>query len=205
MDTKKKSGLELIEDNEANRKNFNPLRNKRDNAHCMCKDKRDFLKKILSFTQSRNGVDVETETYWGRAARLRLQFVSEAAFRVQMFPLNEEPVRLNEVFSFRPYEHISVEEDAQYLLVSTSRVQLKIRKFPFEMIVFLDGEELTKEQVNDYDVGRNYKAAPIGFTVDENNRVSSAFESMYMYSDESFYGFGEKFTDFDKRGQKITV
>ena len=54
-------------------------------------------------------------------------------------------------------------------------------------------------------LGQKYKSVPTGFSVDENGRVTDTFETMYMYSDEAFYGFGEKFTDFNKRGQKICV
>ena len=47
------------------------------------------------------------------------------------------------------------------------------------------------------------KNLPVGFTYDENKEIIGVNETMYLYADEEFYGFGEKFTDFGKRGQTI--
>ena len=46
------------------------------------------------------------------------------------------------------------------------------------------------------------KYLPLGFDRDDEGRVIRVRESMYMYAGEAFYGFGEKFTEFNKRGQK---
>ena len=71
--------------------------------------------------------------------------------------------------------------------------------------VELDGRELTLEQIKDHNVDQKYKAVPTGFTMDGNGDITDAYTTMYLYTDEVFYGFGEKFTDFNKRGQRITV
>ena len=73
------------------------------------------------------------------------------------------------------------------------------------MTVELDGEILTKEQIKDHNVDQKYKAVPVGFSVDEEGHIINAFETMYLYADEEFYGFGEKFNTFGKRGQTVTV
>ena len=66
-------------------------------------------------------------------------------------------------------------------------------------------EILTLEQIRDHNVDQKYKAIPVGFTVDETGKVINSFETMYLYCDESFWGFGEKFNSFNKRGQTVTV
>lgn len=92
-----------------------------------------------------------------------------------------------------------------FIYAKTARLELRFRKLPWEMTVILDGKELTGEQIKDFNVDQRYKSLPCGFALDDDGRVLHTYETMYMHCDESFYGFGEKFTDFNKRGQKITV
>ena len=99
-----------------------------------------------------------------------------------------------------PYQ---VEETEEYLSVRTLRMEIRIKKLPWEVSTYLDGRLLTKEQIRDSNVDNMCKYLPIGFDCDEEGKVIRVRESMYMYSDEAFYGFGEKFTEFNKRGQKI--
>lgn len=166
---------------------------------------KDFLNKILAYSAEAAGAFFEVETFRKRKAAVQIEFVGETAFRFRMFPEEAASPRLNEVFSFQPYENSQVSEEDDFIVLKTKRVTLTIRKCPWEMTVFLDGEELTREQIKDHNVDQKYKAVPVGFTVDENGKVTDAFETFYMYCDETFYGFGEKFTDLNKRGQKITV
>jgi len=109
------------------------------------------------------------------------------------------------VFDFPACAEPVIEEDALFLTARTSRLKLSFRKCPWEMTVELDGEVLTREQIRDHNVDQKYKAVPVGFTVGADGTVINAFETMYLYSDESFWGFGEKFNSFNKRGQKVTV
>ncbi len=89
------------------------------------------------------------------------------------------------------------------LTASTGRMTLRFGKRPWELSVFLDGKLLTRENVCDANVDNMCKYLPIGFDCDEQGQVIKVRETMYLPSDESFYGFGEKFTGFDKRGQVI--
>lgn len=166
---------------------------------------RDFLDYITAYRPETDGISFEVATYRGGAARVVVSFVSETAFRFQMFPGGEMPEFRNTVFDFPTVQIAETEEDELFFRVKTPRLTLSFRKCPWEMTVILDGEVLTREQIKDHNVDQKYKSIPVGFTVDEAGRVINSFETMYLYSDESFWGFGEKFNSFNKRGQKVTV
>lgn len=70
------------------------------------------------------------------------------------------------------------------------------------MSVYEEGELLTKEQVFDTNVDNRWKYLPTGWHYDEEGKCCRIHETMYLYSDEAFWGFGEKFTDLNKRGQQ---
>lgn len=173
-------------------------------SHFNVSGKKDFLSRIVAYEPDASGASLEVETYRGCQALVRITFVQDTVFRFQMFPEKDNSPRLNEVFSFRPYDKVSVIEEEDAVCLATQRLKLIIRKCPWELTVVLDGEELTREHIYDR-AGEKYKADPVGFTVDKDGRVTDAFETFYMGTEESFYGFGEKFTGFNKRGQKITV
>ena len=166
---------------------------------------KDFLDYITAFQAQPDGVSFLVRTFRGNTARVCITFVSETAFRLRMLP-NDAPPRLNnQVFDLPGVPGIQVREEDLFITAGTSRLTLSFRKCPWEMTVILDGDVLTREQIKDHNVDQKYKAIPIGFTVDENGQVINAFETMYLYCDEEFYGFGEKFNSFGKRGQTVTV
>jgi len=166
---------------------------------------KDFLDYITAYQPEADGVSFCVNTFRGGKALVKVAFSSPTVFRFQMFPNMTIPEKLNEVFSFPPYEQVQVTEELMFIVLRTERVALIFRKCPWEMRVFLDDELLTMEQIKDHNVDQKYKAVPVGFTTNEAGHVTDVFETMYLYADESFYGFGEKFTGFNKRGQKITV
>lgn len=166
---------------------------------------KDFLDYITAYEADEGGISFEVSTFRGAKALVKVAFISETAFRFQMFPRMETPRLLNQVFGFPAAAAVSVEEKDLFITASTSRLTLTFRKCPWEMTVVLDGEELTREQIKDHNVDQKYKAIPVGFTVDDSGNILNAFETMYLYSDEGFYGFGEKFNSFNKRGQTVTV
>ena len=174
-------------------------------CHYAHEGKKDFLDYILAYRAEADGISFRVCTYRGRTALVKITFASETVFRFQMFPTGEAPETMNSVFDFPTAEIARVEEEELFFHVSTPRLKLSFRKCPWEMTVELDGEELTREQIRDHNVDQKYKAIPVGFTVGDEGKVINAFETMYLYCDESFWGFGEKFNSFNKRGQTVTV
>lgn len=96
-----------------------------------------------------------------------------------------------------------LKESEHWYEYGNDQIRVRFRKEYWEMSVSLMGKELTKEQIFDTNVDNRWKMLPLGFCCDETGRCTSVYENMYLYSDEAFWGFGEKFTDFNKRGQVL--
>ena len=181
-----------------------PLKVEKGFAHFNTSGEKDFVSRILAYELSDGVFRFETETFRGRTAEVCVAFISDTAFRLRMFPL-ERPQRLNPVFEFESTPSVSVRTDGEFLYFETSRTVLQFRCCPWEMAICLDGEELTREQIRDYNVDQKYKAIPLGFSTDAEGRVTDCFDTWYLYTDEAFYGFGERFNAFNQRGRKLTI
>lgn len=163
----------------------------------------DYLVGINDYSVLNDGVEFEIDTYKKDKATVVLNFVSDTAIRFRLYPSCNKNCFCNEVFNFNGNKNFKVDEDLQFIYMKTDRVEVKVRKRPWEVSYYFDGKLVTKEQISDSNVDNMCKYLPIGFEYDENKKVKKVHETMYMYSDEAFYGFGEKFTEFNKRGQKI--
>ena len=163
----------------------------------------DFLTGVLGYTDRGDGVVIEAGTYRNKKAAVLIQPLSPSSYRFRMYPEGKEPDFTNEVFSLEKTVSYQVAEEKETLSIHTARLEIRIRKIPWEVSTYLDGRLLTKEQNRDSNVDNMCKYLPLGFDRDDEGRVIRVRESMYMYAGEAFYGFGEKFTEFNKRGQKI--
>ena len=167
---------------------------------------KDFVSIIYKYIVDTDGVTFFTKTYLDNEASVKISFASETIYRVQMFPFHRMEVRQNPVFELSSFEDFEVHEDELFVFINTSRLELAVRKCPWEISVKLDGRPLTREHIKDFNVDQKYKAMPLGFEYDlKTMEVKEAYETYYMHVDESFYGFGEKFTEFNKRGQIVDV
>ena len=165
---------------------------------------KDFVNAVTAYEPQAHGALFETVTFRGRRAVVRLSFPTETVMRLTLLPEGVQAVA-NPVFSFPETAAVTVEEDETFLRLRTARLTVSVRKLPWEVSVALDGAPLVREQIADFNVDQRYKSLPLGFAVDDAGKVVHCYETMYLHCDESFYGFGEKFTDFNKRGRKITV
>lgn len=167
---------------------------------------KDFVSLMKEYTIDEDGVSFLMETYLDNSAVVKISFASDNVYRVSMFPFGNTEVRQNPVFDFPAYREFKVWEDETFVCMGTSRLKLSIRKCPWEIAAELDGKPLTREHIGDFNVDLKYKAMPLGFEFDPDTKeVRNTYDTYYMYTDEGFYGFGEKFTEFNKRGQIVEV
>ena len=159
----------------------------------------DFLTGVRSYEVRDCGVTFEAETYHKNRAVVTIDLVGANAVRFQMFPYGNTECFRNEVFSLAWQEPVTVSETEEFICIGGHRLEVRVRKHPWEVSYYYEDRLVTKEQVRDSNVDNMCKNLPIGFTLDENKQIRKVHETMYLYADESFYGFGEKFTDFNKR------
>ena len=162
----------------------------------------DFLLRIAD-CRAENGLTFTVDTYKGRKADVKISFLRKDVFRFQMFPAGKPEKGGNPVFDFPDTGEGELKESGEYYEYGTERLVLRFKKAYWEMSVLFDGKPLTREQIFDTNVDNRWKYLPVGYTCDEEGNWNRVWESMYLYSDEAFWGFGEKFTGLNKRGQRL--
>ena len=167
------------------------------------KEAYDFLLKPVSFSAKQDGLQITVETYQGKSAEVQVCFLTETAFRLQLIPEGETDRPGNPVFVPETRYPGSFSEQERFCEYGTEKLTLRFCKDYWEMSVYEEGELLTKEQVFDTNVDNRWKYLPTGWHYDEEGKCCRIHETMYLYSDEAFWGFGEKFTDLNKRGQLL--
>ena len=171
-------------------------------------DEYDFLTVIESASADEKGVHFLVRTWKERTAAVCVTFLTPSVFRFVMVPeltadSHRQPVvehTSQEGFKTRD---VSFTEDEDKYIYATERLSLHFSKKYWEMSIYQNGKLLTKEQAFDTNVDNRWKQLPTGFKVNTFGESISTFEQFVLFSDEMFWGFGEKFTHFNKRGQKI--
>ncbi|MDY4928165.1 alpha-xylosidase [Clostridium fessum] len=166
-------------------------------------DHYDFLLKPVSFAVEENCLRIAVETYRGERAEVKVCFLTDTVFRLQMIPQVRTGRKGNPVFTPEQRIHAELLEQEHFFEFGTGHLTLHFCKDYWELSVYEDGKLLTKEQVFDTNVDNRWKVLPIGWHCDGQGNCCRIHETMYLHSDEAFWGFGEKFTDLNKRGQLL--
>jgi len=104
---------------------------------------------------------------------------------------------------------LDVTEQEGTLVVESAalRITVGLAEWSFS-VERVDGTVLLEEQRADIDVHGSRRADPLGFAESVRNngprRIERTGTAFSLGPDEHLYGFGEKFADFDKRGQELT-
>lgn len=100
---------------------------------------------------------------------------------------------------------VSVEKTKGGVVVSSDEVAVEISLEPFQMTFRgSDGRALLDQNHDEANVADHPTVLPFGFSEVGGERV--AFHDTFTAEpDEHFWGFGEKFTDLDKRGQRLEM
>ena len=171
-------------------------------------DEYDFLTKIESVCVQEDGLHFAVRTWKDRTVKVCVTFLTPSVFRFVMVPeLTAQSHRQTVLESTSASEFESknakLVETQHYFVYETEQLSLHFEKDYWEMSVYQNGKLLTKEQAFDTNVDNRWKQLPTGFQVDASGKSISTFEQFVLFSDEMFWGFGEKFTHFNKRGQRI--
>jgi alpha-D-xyloside xylohydrolase len=100
---------------------------------------------------------------------------------------------------------VSLQKADGRVILASDLVSVQLDLDPFHITFYgLDGAVLLDQNYTDTDVKGRLMTTPFGVSKMNSQRV--AFQDAFTAEpDEHFYGFGEKFTDFDKRGQRLEM
>lgn len=166
----------------------------------------DFVVRALVKELHRRGVVLQGSTRDGETVAITLSLVSEGIARVllESEESDQERVRLAHDF-LDDTSTITIEQSPTHLHLCTSSLILEVTLDPFHLAFYgADGRLLLSQNYSEVtNVRMKLTVLPFGFSKVKGVRV--AFHDTFTAEpDEHFSGFGEKFTDFDKRGQRIT-
>ncbi|PHQ38378.1 alpha-xylosidase [Halorubrum persicum] len=147
-----------------------------------------------------------------RTVPVSIRFHAPGIFRFELRTNPEAPAaegpRTYAPEAIREPVSLSVTEAEGTLLVETSALTLRIGTDEWAFDVSdADGRTLLSEQRSDRNAKGAVRSRPLGFDEEVVNgwplRVDTTRTAFALRPDERIYGFGEKFTEFDKRGREI--
>jgi alpha-glucosidase (family GH31 glycosyl hydrolase) len=123
--------------------------------------------------------------------KINIAFTAEDVFRIQLSPTGTATMATG-------LSNYTLANFTSYLTMTTTKIQVKIDKNPFKMSVYkADGTTLIAKQY-DSTINRNMAWLTNGSTI-----INKVQDHFYSPTSEEFYGFGERYNDFSKRGQDI--
>ena len=153
------------------------------------------------------GVVLQGTTRNGATLRITLLLVAEGIARVLLEDEQPDPERVCLARNLPPDgSRVSIEQTGERLRLCTASLALEITLQPFHLAFYgADGRLLLSQNASEITAVRmKLTILPFGFSAVDGQRM--AFHDTFTAEpDEHFFGLGEKFTDFDKRGQRITA
>lgn len=150
------------------------------------------------------GVTLAGVTQRGGALAVSVRLAAPGIVRVQVAGDEGRRVRLARDLEGAPAA-VTVEQTESGVVLRSPEVRVEIDLEPFNMrFVGPDGRLLLAQNSTDCDATDRLVTLPLGFSAVDGQRVAF-HDSFNIEPDEHFYGFGEQFTEFDKRGQLIEM
>ena len=150
------------------------------------------------------GVHLAGVTQDGAALNITLEIIAPGVAHV-LVQAETDPRRVTLALpAARLPVRAAVEWAADRLRILSDHICLEVELDPFR-IAFSGAQGTFLQQDRDTTIGTGVLGVlPCGFSTVAGQRVAF-HDSFVCEPDEHFYGFGEKFTDFDKRGQRLEM
>lgn len=166
----------------------------------------DFVVQAGVTELRKNGVKLQGKTQSGETVLISLSLVAEGIAHVLLETAESDQNRIRLAHESADTLDVTFEQSATHLYLSTPSLMLEVALNPFHLTFYgADGRPLLSQNYSELtNVRMKLTVLPFGFSRVDGTRV--AFHDTFTAEpDEHFFGFGEKFTDFDKRGQRITT
>lgn len=176
------------------------------------------IEKVTDVKKSDNEIVFECRSDGRESLKLLMTFYAPDVFRVRMDPIpaanrEETPIDLVEDVDFGPVSPKLIERDDE-IEVKTDKLTVLVDLDPWSLeIKDKDGRRILAED-NSPVHWEGYHPSGLGYTLKQSDvsrhrgdmgwhSVESVHENFKLNAEEHVFGLGEKFTDFDKRGQEI--
>nr|BAC54957.1 3-a-isomaltosyltransferase [Sporosarcina globispora] len=152
----------------------------------------EYVSSIGSVTNNTNRVLLNAVPNTGTLSpKINISFTADDVFRVQLSPTGSGTLSTG-------LSNFTVTDSASTAWISTSKLKLKVDKNPFKLSVYKpDGTTLIARQY-DSTANRNLAWLTNGSTV-----INKIEDHFYSPASEEFFGFGERYNNFRKRGTDV--
>lgn len=164
------------------------------------------IQQVTGWTRRGSTVTFRCRTSRDEEAQIILQVCAPDLLRLRLVPPGESLERgslmlVRETF---PRAAFTVRETPDRVTVQTSRLRVELAKDPWELSIRdARGRVICRENRSDTNLRGTPRVRFLGYARDASGQVARVHEAFFLAPDECLYGFGEKFTPMDKRGQRI--
>ncbi len=164
-----------------------------------------YVKRVREVRRREDAFFFECETNEGNPVKLRLDLCAGDVFRLRMkttsgnIPEHKTPMLIRERLEEVEYK---LKEENGFLQIKTPKMTIQINKDCWGLSVHNAEGKLIFRELPAGETGLWKFVYPLGFSVGKGLECN-VFETISLFPDEHFYGFGEKFSNLDKRGQRI--
>jgi alpha-D-xyloside xylohydrolase len=171
--------------------------------------KTNSLQRWERWEKTQAGLSLQCLTALGERARFQVDVIAPEVIRLRLSQ-GEMPARPSDMLLSQAWEpaHFEISATPEQVSLVTPRLRVELPCFPWGMRVYDrahgDGAlPFFKQQNEDRAYGPGYEVPPIGFEAGWMGR-NAVRETVAVAPGEAFYGFGERFTPFNKWGQELT-
>ncbi len=162
----------------------------------------DYLTTVASFRSIDGGIEAGVESFEGRAAKVRLRFVTPEIVRVQ-YVLDTEPPRSTPMLiePLPPTPHVRVDKDSAAITILSGVLHLRVERQPFRWALLdAEGDVVAAQEIHDGAL-LEYASIPAGWSQRAGEPLSF-HETLALRPDEQVYGLGESFGALNRRGTR---
>ncbi|HHV98942.1 MAG TPA: carbohydrate-binding protein [Clostridiaceae bacterium] len=152
----------------------------------------EYITSVSGYTNYGNRVVLNAVPNTGTfTPKINIAFTADDVFRIQMSPTGNN-------LTATGLSNYTLSSTTNTITMSTSKLKVQVQKNPFRITVFKpDGVTVISQQY-DSSINRNMAWLTNGNTI-----ISKVEDHFYTPSNEEFYGFGEHYNNFRKRGHDI--
>ncbi|MDQ7821408.1 MAG: glycoside hydrolase family 31 protein [Candidatus Eremiobacteraeota bacterium] len=166
-----------------------------------------FLSELKSFIPSgESAFSIEALSQKSERVPVSMEFISDSIFRMRYTCEKALARKSTAMLVAEPLSSgkVKTEESTHDLLFKGDSLTVAFKKKPWIMKVLdSSGKTLMKSShADEFGIPNRYRVLPPGFRKGPEGGVH-VFHSGYLFSDEHFYGLGEKFSSLDRRHQKF--
>ncbi len=168
-------------------------------------EQHEFVQALSSLEKTDAGVTFHCITSLNNYIDVTLTVCTPEILRLQMCPdaqLKNVTGLLDIKDDWAP-SAFTLTETPEAVSIDTGSLRIEFQKNPWKYAVYdKKGQIVVQEHVNDVDTQGNFRGLPLGFTT-TGGKFHRSNETFALPEDESFYGFGERFTKLNKLGLRV--